>query len=474
MLSDHLRTTWGRWALYLRYIPSAAALLMICPVPGYGQTTVAPATGPQSISFGGAGWAWMSQFANPALVGSLYMTPDWPMTGYYPLFPGAYSRVAPGDGVTLGPVRLHPSMGIAELYTDNVFRTNTNRQSDFATTLAPAIQAEVPFAGSHTFIADYRTNIQFFNETPSNNVQDQTASGRFNFSFPGGLQFDLQGEHKLGHDPRGSALDTQNFDINKWTANSVIGRAAYDGANAGISMNLSSIRWTYLNNDQGVFRDRLSNYLGTTFRATLTGKTSALVNVGVNQELYDQTTTLNSTTYSASAGLRWNVTDVSYGEVLGGYQYLKFNNASTAESQSSAFARTADSYGNFFFMGNFGWTPTPFLTVAFQGYRTFQQTVVFNSLFFTATGANLSAVHELGDRAALTLNMGLEHDDFQSSSDSNSNRVDLIKSVSAGIRYRALKWVGAGLQYVYENRSSTSQQFEYYANTVMLSLQASF
>jgi uncharacterized protein (PEP-CTERM system associated) len=100
---------------------------------------------------------------------------------------------------------------------------------------------------------------------------------------------------------------------------------------------------------------------------------------------------------------------------------------------------------------------------------------VLNSLFFTSTGANLSAVHELGDRAALTLNLGLEHDDFQSPDGTpTSNRVDLIKSVACGVRYRALKWVGAGFQYVFEDRNSTVQQFNYYASTFMLSLQAAF
>jgi hypothetical protein len=204
---------------------------------GFSQQASSPLpTGTRSLSFGGMGWAWFSQFANPALVGALYMTPDWPKTGYYPVYPGAFSRPITEDGIAVGPARLHPMMGVAEIYTDNVFRTNTNRRSDFATTLAPGIQAELPFAGRHTFVADYRSNIQVFHQNPSNNVQDQTASGRFNFDFPGGLRLDLQGEHKLGHDPRGSALDTQNVEVNKWTANSVLGRLSYDGATAGIRL----------------------------------------------------------------------------------------------------------------------------------------------------------------------------------------------------------------------------------------------
>ena len=402
------------------------------------------------------------------------MTPNWPKTGYYRLYPGSFSRPITEAGILVGPVRLHPMMGIAELYTDNVFRTNANRRSDFATTLAPGIQAELPFGGSHSFVADYRTNIQTFHQNPSNNVQDQTASGRFSFNFPGGLRFNLQGEHKLGHDPRGSALDTQGVEVNKWTTNGVIGQLLYDGANASIGLDVSSMRWTSLNNNLGVFRDRLSNYYGVILQRNMSSKTSIVMNAGVNQELYDQTTVLNSTTYRASTGLRWNVTDLTVGELLVGYQYLKFNDADNG--QTPQIQRTADSYDNFFFMGNMSWNPTPFLTVALQGYRSVQQTVVLNSLFFTSTGANLSAVHTLTDSTAVTLNLGLENDDFASAGGTaaNQNRVDLIKSAAIGVRYRAVKWLGAGLQYVFEDRDSNQARFNYYANTVMLSLEATF
>jgi hypothetical protein len=457
---------------------AVAGLLLAFPTTGPCQQPSPPlTTGSPNISFGGAGWAWFSQFANPEFLGALYMTPNWPMTGYYPLYPGSFSRPIAEDGISVGPARLHPMLGIAELYTDNVFRTNANRRSDFATTLAPGIQAELPFGGSHAFVADYLTNIQTFHQNPSNNVQDQTASGRFNFNFPGGLRLDLQGEHKLGHDPRGSALDTQSFEVNKWTANSFIGQLSYEGANAGLTLNVDSTRWTYLNNNQSFFRNRLSNYAGVTLQGNVTGSTSIIMNVAANQELYDETKSFNSTTYRASTGLRWNITDLTFGELLGGYQHLKYNNAESGQSPFSLqFPRSSDTFGSFFFMGNMSWKPTPFMTLTLQGYRSFQQSVVFNTLFFTSTGANLSAVHTLTDSTALTLNLGLEHDDFETpgATAANPNRVDTIKSAAFGIRYRAVKWVGAGLQYIFEDRNSNVDRFNYYANSVMLSLQATF
>ena len=468
----------GHSSLYLVACLAVVAILLATPATGLSQQSsslVAP--GPRNLSFGGMGWAWFSQFANPALVGSLYMTPDWPKTGYYPVYPGTFSRPIGEDGIALGSVRLHPMMGVAEIYTDNAFRTNTNRRSDFATTLAPGLQAEVPFGGRHAFVADYRSNIQLFHQNSSNNVQDQTASGRFNFDFPGGLRLDLQGEHKLGHDPRGSALDTQNVAVNKWAANSAIGQLSYDGAAAGLRLNMSSTRWTYLNNDQSFFRNRLSNYAGVTLLGNVTSKTAVVTNVAVNQELFDESKSLNSTTYSASTGLRWDVTELTWGEVLAGYQHLKFSNAAGDQNAPGIqFPRSSDSYDNFFFVGNISWKPTPFLTFSLQGYRSFQQSVVLSTLFFTSTGANFSAVHTLTDSTALTLNVGIENDRFEMSSPTpeNPSRVDLIKNVAFGVRYRTVKWAGVALQYIFEDRSSNVERFNYYANSFMLSLQATF
>jgi len=465
-------------SLYLVACLAVMAILLATPVTGLCQQSSSLITsGPRSVSVGGQGWAWFSQFANPAFVGALYMTPDWPKTGYYPIYPGSFSRPVAEDGILVGPARLHPMLGIAEIYTDNVFRTNANRRSDFATTLAPGIQVELPFAGRHAFVADYRSNVQMFHENPSNNVQDQTASGRFNFDFPGGLRLDLQGEHKLGHDPRGSALDTQGVEVNKWTANSFLGQLSYDGALAGLRLNVSSTRWAYLNNDQAIFRNRLSNYAGVTLLGNVSSKTAIVANIAANQEVFEESKSLNSTMYSASTGFRWNVTEVTAGEILVGYQHLKFANAVSGQSAASLqFPRSSDSYDNFFFVGNMSWKPTPFLTFNLQGYRSFQQSVVLSTLFFTSTGVNLSAVHTLTDSTALTLNVGVENDRFENPTPTPEipNRADLIKNVALGVRYRAVKWIGVGLQYIFEDRSSNVDRFNYFANSFMLSLQATF
>lgn len=452
-----------------------ALLTFSVPRSGWSQQTIPVAGLPVT---GGQGFLFLSQFANPALLGALYGNPTFPWTGMYPMFPGSFLPVIPEDGVRARPLRLHPFMGVAEMYTDNVFRT-TDKRGDFFTTLAPGIQAQLPFAKRHLFVADYRTNIQFYHRTPSNNVQDQTASGRFQFNLANNVTLDLQGEHKLGHDPRGSAVDLQALEPNKWTTNSFTGRTAYEGGRVGATLTMQTMRWTYLNNDQGIIRDRLSNYAGLTLSGKAFPNTSALLDFSVRQEIYDENKNLDNAIYTISTGARWDISGVTRGEFLVGYQFLKFTNAQVNQPPPllSLFRRDQDSADNLFFMGNLMWNPIPRITVNLQPYRTIQQTVVFGTLFFTATGINLSAVHSLTDRIDLTANVGYENDEFSTPAGAvavTPPRTDNLKNVAVGLNYRAIKWIGMSVQYIFEDRSSTVEQFNYQANTGMVSIQAFF
>jgi polysaccharide biosynthesis protein VpsM len=465
--------------LLLTFVVGAGEALLIRISVLAQQTSGAPAPpGPTAPILGGQGILWLSQFANPALVGSLYLTPAFPLTGFYPLYPGALAPLIEEGGVTVDSLVLHPHIGVAQMYTDNVFRTDANRQSDWFTTLAPGIQAQLPVAGRHMLVMDYRTNIQYYQRTPSNDVQDQTASGRFRFDFPGGLIIDLQGEHKLGHDPRGSAVDTQALEVNKWTANGAVAQAEYRGAQSGAILRAQTIRWNYFNNNQGIIRDRRTNLASLTFLRGVGAETFALANFGVIQEGYDQNTNLDNAVYMANAGIRWQATALTSGEILAGYQHIKFTHAEVNQTGVlSLFQRDRDSFDNFFLAGNLAWTPTSTIFVGLQAYRTIQQTPVAGTNFFIATGVNLSIIHQWTDRLALTVNLGYENNDFSGAAEiagGSVKRSDNLKNAAVGWTYRAVKWLGASFQYVLEDRSSDIEAFSYRANTFTLTLEALF
>ena len=247
----------------------------------------------------------------------------------------------------------------------------------------------------------------------------------------------------------------------------------------GATLNMQSTRWHYLNNGQALVRDRLSNYLGMTLSAKALPNTSLLVDFGVRQENYDDNKNLDNAIYTVSGGARWEISGNMTGEFLAGYQHLRFTHAVAVQPGPflSRFRRDQDSFDNLYLMGRLLWSPIANLQITVQPYRTIQQTVVAGTAFFTATGINLSATYPLGTRMELTSNFGYEQDKFSTPAGASAavpSRSDTLKNVAIGLNYRAVRWLGIGVQYVFEDRSSTASNFTYQANTAMLSVQAIF
>ena len=481
---DRFITSQSRWqttrGTQLLLCVGLTLLLIWAPSPAWSQQSSGSTSQPSALGNirGSQGYLWLSQFANPGILGALYQTPTFPHTGIYPLYPGNFVNVIQQEGIEAGPILLHPHIGVAEMYTDNVLRTPTKR-SDFFTTVAPGLQAQLPFGGRHLLVADYRSNLQFFHRTPANNVQDQTATAAVKLDLASGIKIDLQGEQKFGHDPRGSALDLQTIELNKWSATSFNGRAQYEGGVMGATLSMQSTRWHYLNNGQALIRDRLSNYVGMTLAAKALPNTSLLADFSVRQENYDDNKNLDNAIYTVSGGARWEISGNMTGEFLAGYQHLRFTRAVVVQPGPvlSRFQRDQDSSDNLYLMGRLLWSPIANLQITVQPYRTIQQTVVAGTAFFTATGINLSATYPLGTRMELTSNFGYEQDKFSTPagiSAGTTPRSDTLKNVAIGLNYRAVRWLGIGVQYVFEDRSSTASNFTYQANTAMVSVQAIF
>src|SRR5437016_13824735 len=136
-------------------------------------------------------------------------------------------------------------------------------------------------------------------------------------------------------------------------------------------MNLQSTRMTYLaSSGQGPIQGRLINYAGLTFSGDVSPKTSLLANVGVTQQIYDENKTLDSTVYQISGGARWNVSELTSGEILIALQHLQFTNAQLNQPSPvlSRSKSTDSSFSNFFAIGKVIWTPTSLLTITLQPY----------------------------------------------------------------------------------------------------------
>jgi hypothetical protein len=383
-----------------------------------------------------------------------------------PLRAPIFREFMPGPGVKVGPVRLHPSLGVAEAFTDNVFRTNTNRRSDYLTIIAPGLQASLPFGGGqHSVLLDYRVGQFLYKNFSENNAFTQDAQGHVSLNFPSGLTMDLQGGRIDGFDPRGSALDIQTRDINKWRIMSLMGQIEFSGPKAGIRLRSSYLDWHFKNNDQAPRRDRKSARADLTLSAKVTPSTSALLGVQIANNTYDTNKQLDSFSYGVFSGFRLAPTRQLSGEFNIGVTILNFDRAPVEQPPDSDLSDGGKQQKFLSMRGNLFWNPTSRLSISASPFRQIRQAGFVGTNTFIQTGINISGRQTLTDRIALRGLFSWRNSDF------DSGRNDNYFSWRMGLAYRTVKWLGFHLDYLFEKRNSNEDVANFYSNSAILSIE---
>ena len=401
-----------------------------------------------------------------------------------PLRKPIFREFLPGDGLKVGWVQIHPFLGVAEVFTDNVFRTNKQRQSDFLTTVAPGIQAYLPFGGKHSFLLDYRAAQFLYGKFTRNNAFTQEGLGQVNFNFPGGLRIDLQGGHVEGFDQRGTDFDIQSRDITEWRATNFLGQARLRGPRGSIRIRTQYTRMHYKNNGQDARRDRKSGRADLTGFLDVTPGISALLGTNIGNNTYDENKQLDSFVYGVFAGLELAPSRQLSGEVQAGYSILNFDRAPIVALDPAPIPPAPLDEGNqlindglnlggkqqkrFTLNGRLDWKPTNRQSVSFRAFRQIRQSAVFNTSTFVQTGFSLQGSHRVTDRLQLIGRGQYFNTKFA------RGRTDNRLLGSVGLNYQTVQWLGFGLNYYLEKRSSTETRFKYYANTIAISAQALF
>ena len=382
-----------------------------------------------------------------------------------------FAQFLPGDGVKVGPAKIHTFLGVAEVFTDNVFRRSTQRRNDFLTTVAPGIQALLPFGGRHSMLLDYRAAQFTYAKFSENNALAQNGVGHLTLDFPGGLNINFEGDHIEGFDPRGSELDTQQRDITKWRSNTVRTTAEFARNNFGIRGGVRYTQLHFRNNGQDAPRDRKDYAANLTVFIPANLTTSALLGAFVSKQNFDTNNQLDSFSYGIFTGFRLAPTRQLSGELNIGYNILNFDHAPESDPakimdlQQKGLSLGGKQQKAIFMSGDLIWRPTSRLDFILRPFQFIQQSAVFNTSTFTQTGVLVRARQRFDERFAISGRFLYSNDDFEGS------RNDKRYRWRAALDYRAVKWLGFQLAYIFEKRSSNQNDFDFYGNTIMISVQ---
>ena len=412
---------------------------------------------------------WAQSFAD---TGSFYFSGN-----NNPLRRPIFREFLPGDGVKAGPARVHAFLGVAEAITDNVFRSNTRRRTDFLTTIAPGIQVNFPFRGKHAFLLDYRATQFYYAKFTGNNVLAQHGVGHLKLDFGTGLKVDLQGGHIEGFDSRGSDLDTQQTDITRWATNSFLGRVEFLGPNVGVRLRVIFTDWNFKNNGQSAPRDRNRTGANLTFFIPATRTTSGLLGFGIVNRSFDENKQLDSFGYRVFTGFRLRPSRLLSGELRFGYTVINFDRApvggdlTAPTSKASRLLADGLNLGGrqqkrITLRGNLIWKPTSQWMIRLRPFRLIRQAAIIGTSTLVRTGVSLAARKALNEKLQVRGRFSWARSDFE------EGRLDDRFRWRIGLGYKTVKWLGFGLDYTFEKRVSNSNRFDYYGNTIVVSVQA--
>jgi hypothetical protein len=383
-----------------------------------------------------------------------------------PLRQTLFREPLPGEGLKVGKVQIHPFLGTAEVFTDNVFRTKTNREHDFLTAIAPGIQANLPFGGRHSFLLDYRGAQLLYARFNENNVYAQHGVGHLKLNFPGGLKLDFQGGRIDGFDPRGSELDIQERDITKWRIHSFLSQAEVSGRRGSIRLRSLYADLHFKNNGQAPIRDRkrISGNLTVFLKATPT--ISGFLGAKIINNTFDDNKQLDSFSYGGFTGFRLAPSRLLSGDFRIGYTILNFDRAPAQQPPGSDLSDGGKQQKALTMIGNLNWRPTSRFILTIQPFRFIRQAAVFDTSTFVQTGVWVNARHQLTNRLDVRARVRYTNADFEGSREDNWIRTRI------GLGHRTVEWLGFRLDYIFGKRFSNESRFENYSNSIMVSVQA--
>ena len=278
---------------------------------------------------------------------------------------------------------------------------------------------------------------------------------------------DLQGGRIDGFDPRGTALDIQTRDINKWRVMSFMGQVEYSGQKAGIRLRSSYQDWHFKNNDQAPGRDRTSAQANLTLSAKVTPSTSALLGFQIANNTYDKNKQVDSFSYGVFTGFRLAPSRQLSGEFNIGLTVLNFDRAPLEEPPASGLSAGGEQQQFLSMRGNLVWNPTSRLSISASPFRELRQAGFVGTNTFIQTGINILGRQQLTRRVALNGTFSYINSDF----DDDNDRKDNQFFWRIGLEYRTVKWLGFRLDYLFANRYSNQENAVFYSNTISFSIQ---
>jgi len=383
---------------------------------------------------------------------------------------GVMDRLRPeydSKGIPLGGFRLFPTLDLAASYDDNVFRLPT-AQSDYFFTISPTLRLQSQW-GRHSLELYCGSSTYEYSKFSGENLTDWKvgADGRLDISRA--MMFSANayyGEfHELWSAPNNLLFQASP---NRYYQTHADVETAYQPNRLGIGFGGSYDRFAWLNTPE-IGGGTLYNYDRNESDYQVYGKVfydfspgySGFMRVTYDtrqfQLMFDRSGwDRSSHGYRVDAGLDLQISHLLAGEVFVGYLDQRF---------ARNVAQPLPDLSGLDYGAQLDWYATPLLTLHLTGSRQLADVVIDGASLADNKTIALSADYELRRNIIVQL--------FASYTDSRfvgTIRDDTYPGAGVGVKYLINRYLSAGINYFYSERSTNIPGLQYNDNTISIDL----
>jgi len=365
--------------------------------------------------------------------------------------------------------RYHPFLLFEEIYTDNLFATNSGKKDDFITSIAPGIWLAFPANREKLLSIDTNTTspgglklsrikpeatrryqtyflyspefVFYANDSGLDHINHK-AEGLLQYNFNSGLSFDLI---DLFHDKEEVAGNGIINTLYRYQDNLLDFITTFDAPSGKLKLQFDYSNYNLDYKETAVdYRDRNDNSLKLSVFYKFWPKTSLFGEYDFSNINFGSGSTNDSIENRYYAGITWDMTAKTRGTLKLGYMNKDFDLASVEDQDG--FSIELQTQHNL----------TPKRALQVNGYRKFHESDLANASSFLSTGIDVALLQRFTEKWSGTLDAFYERNEYNGFS-----RSDDLFGLGPAVRFKPRKWLIFDLGYHYYQNNSDVNFYDY-------------
>ena len=380
----------------------------------------------------------------------------------------------------------HLFLSISEVYSDNIFNTNENRESDFVTDIRPGIRVTIPesdqsaeklitssdIAGGRVFqrlnltssrrfkaYAEYAPQFHYYSQNKDENTVDQQVQGGLQFSLLDGLAFDVVDLYTETYDRSQADIVPQD---DRYCSNLLTFTAAYPiSERFNLRVDYANFHVTYFDGEKNGFRNRTDN-AGTGYLFfKIKSKTAVYFKYQHTDIQYENTIDRDGDERDMLAGFTWDFSAKTNLNFQAGYGIRHYDEPSYDDGNS--FICQLNTRYQFS-------DKTMLELMAYQQNGESPETIYE---YTTTTGASIKVTQILRPKLTFEFDAAYNQFDYRAGNEKMegiSGRIDNYFLFSPSCSYSFRKWLSVSLTLAHHQRLSEIDEDSYLGSTVAFKL----